>query len=71
MPFAGLIDYSEVGLIFNITGPRPWLEDSRGPYSNALPLTLEAPGAGQLDVIEARSRLLCGRGCWSSARAAP
>ena len=61
MPFAGLVDYSDLGLIFNITGAKPWLDDSQGPIANTLPLTLEAPGSGQLDVIEVRPWSLCSR----------
>ena len=53
MPFAVLIDYGDLGMIFNVTGPKPWLDDSEGPIPNSLPLALEAPGAAHLDVIQA------------------
>ena len=52
MPFAALVDYSDAGLVFNITGPKPWLGQSYRPLQNPLPLTLEAPGAENLDIIE-------------------
>ena len=55
MPFAGLIDYSEVGLVFNITGPRPWISEGDEEQPNALPMTLSAPGSGPLDIFQASS----------------
>ena len=52
MPFASLIDYQSVALIFNITGPRPWLDTHPGPLDDSLPLTLDAPGSPQLQAVE-------------------
>ena len=52
MPFASLIDYQTVGLIFNVTGPRPWLDSHQEPQNDTLPLTLDAPGSPQLQALE-------------------
>ena len=54
MPFAGLIDYQDAAVVFNVTGSAPWLRIAKELGENDLPWTLD----GQyLDAIEVGSCL--------------
>lgn len=65
MPFAEVIDYSDIGLVYNITGARPWLSNDGEAVLNELPLTIDglrSPATDEvqpLTVIQARCAEPC------------
>ena len=42
LPLSHLIDYSDVGVVFNITGPTPWLDN---PHPRWLEIPTDAPAS--------------------------
>ena len=45
LPLSHLIDYSDIGVVFNITGPTPWIVD---PYQKMLELPSDAPNSSYI-----------------------